>query len=55
MINTCGAGSVLAVAGLHDMVVVRTPTASLVVPLEASQLVKELAGRVGAEVDPELA
>lgn len=55
LINTCGAGSVLAVAGLHDMVVVRTPTASLVVPLEASQLVKELAGRVGAEVDPELA
>lgn len=55
LINTCGAGSVLAVAGLHDMVVVRTPTASLVVPLEASQLVKELAGRVAVEVDPELA
>ena len=44
--------AVLAVAGLHDMAVVSTDRATLVVPMSQSQQVKavvaEVAARVGA-------
>ncbi|MGL5248017.1 MAG: mannose-1-phosphate guanylyltransferase [Brooklawnia sp.] len=47
--------SVLAVVGLHDLVVVRTADATLAATLAASQQVKSLAEQVSAEVSPELA
>jgi len=47
--------SVLAVVGLHDLVVVRTADATLAATLSASQHVKALAEQVAAEVSPELA
>lgn len=55
LINTRGDGTVLAVAGLTGMVVVTTPTATLVVPLARSQDVKSLVAEVAAQVSPELA
>lgn len=47
--------AVLAVMGLHGVVVVRTPQTTLVGSLESSQQVRELVDRVSAEVSPELA
>lgn len=55
LINTRGEHVVVAVAGLHDTVVVATPNATLVAPLSASQQIRELAARVAAEVGPDLA
>ena len=55
LINTDGDHSVIAVAGLHDHVVVRTPTATLVAPLAMSQQIKDLAGWVADQVNPDLA
>lgn len=55
LINTRGDDTVLAVSGLNGMVVVTTPTATLVVPLADSAAVKELVARVAADVSPELA
>lgn len=55
LINTRGDDTVLAVAGISDMVVVTTPTATLVVPLANSQAVKELVAQVAEQVSPELA
>ncbi|SER58818.1 mannose-1-phosphate guanylyltransferase [Propionibacterium cyclohexanicum] len=55
LINAETDGSVLAVSGLHEMVAVRTATATLVCPLSASQQVKALAASVAREVDPALA
>lgn len=55
LINTRGDNSVLAVSGISDMVVVTTPTATLVVPLADAQSVKELVAQVAAQVSPELA
>lgn len=54
LVNTQDA-SVLAVVGLHEMVVVRTAEATLVGTLAASQQVKELVERVATEVSPDLA
>lgn len=54
LINT-DPSSVLAVVGLADMAVVRTSQATLAAPLAASQLIRELADRVAADVSPELA
>lgn len=48
-------GSVLAVAGAQDLVVVRTPEATLAATLAASQQIKELAEQVADQVSPELA
>ncbi|WP_203567344.1 mannose-1-phosphate guanylyltransferase [Aestuariimicrobium ganziense] len=54
LINTRGEGTVLAVTGVHDHAVVTTPTATMVVPLADSELVKDLvalvAERHGAEL-----
>lgn len=47
-------GTVLAVIDLHDVVVVRTPHATLVAPLAASQQVKALAAQVADEISAEL-
>lgn len=55
LINADESGSVLAVAGLRQMAVVRTPTATLSCPLADSQQVKTLVSRVAHEVDAELA
>jgi len=46
LINHGGAGHVLAVAELERMAVVTTPHATLVIPLDASEKVKELVSRV---------
>ncbi|MDK9321743.1 mannose-1-phosphate guanylyltransferase [Propionibacterium freudenreichii] len=55
LINADVGDSVLAVAGLRDMAVVRTAAATLSCPLKDSQQVKTLVGRVAHEVDAELA
>lgn len=55
LINAEPGGSVLAVTGLHGMVAVRTPSATLVCPIGASQQVKGLSASVAREVDPALA
>ncbi|GAA1389387.1 mannose-1-phosphate guanylyltransferase [Luteococcus peritonei] len=55
VINRGNPGSVVAVAGISRMVVCVTPQATLVVPLEQSQRVKELVGLVAEQVGPELA
>ncbi len=47
--------SALAVIGLQDMVVVRTPSATLVGTLAASQQVRAVADQVAAEISAELA
>ncbi len=47
--------SVLAVAGAQDLVVVRTPEATLTATLAASQQIKELAEQVADQVSPGLA
>lgn len=47
--------SVLAVVGMSQVMVVRTPTATLVGPLSASQQVKQLVEQVATEVSEELA
>ncbi len=54
LINTRGEGSVLAVAGIRDTVVVTTPDATLVVPLAGSQAVKELVAAVVGQVSADL-
>ncbi len=54
LINT-QEGSVLAVVGMNDAMVVRTPQATLVGPLSASQKIKQLVEQVAAEVSEELA
>lgn len=48
-------GTVVAVVGVQGLVVVTTPTATLVVPLDQAERVKELVGLVADEVGPELA
>ncbi len=48
-------GSVVAVLGLDNIVVVRTATATLVAPLAAAQRIKALAEQVAVEVSAELA
>ena len=55
LINTDSSGSVLAVAGLQGMVVIRTDSATMTCALADSQMVKTLVGRVAHEVDAELA
>ena len=55
IINRGRPGTVVAVAGLTGMVVCVTEQATLVVPLDQAQRVKELVGRVSTEVGPELA
>lgn len=47
--------AVLAVQGITNMVVVSTDTATLVLPADNHQLVKEIAAVVASEVSPELA
>ena len=47
-------GTVVAVLGVHGLAVVRTPTATLVLPLERSQEVKDLANRAAATFGAEL-
>ena len=54
LLNT-DAGSVVAVVGMDQVMVVRTPTATLVGPLSASQQVKQLAEQVATRVSEELA
>ena len=55
IINRGNPGSVVAVAGLSDMVVCVTPQATLVVPIGDAQRVKELVALVSEQVGPELA
>lgn len=55
IINRGAPGSVVAVAGITGMVVCVTPQATLVVPLDQAQRVKELVGLVAEQVGPELA
>lgn len=55
LINAEPDGSVLAVTGLRQMVVVRTSTATMACPMEASQQVKGLSLRVARDIDPALA
>lgn len=55
LINRGNPGTVVAVAGLSGMVVCVTPQATLVVPLDQAQRVKELVALVSQEVGPELA
>ncbi|GAB2471928.1 mannose-1-phosphate guanylyltransferase [Luteococcus sediminum] len=55
VINRGRPGTVVAVAGISGMVVCVTEQATLVVPLEQSQRVKELVGLVSEQVGPELA
>lgn len=55
VINRGNPGTVVAVAGITGMVVCVTPQATMVVPLEQSQRVKELVGLVAEQVGPELA
>lgn len=55
LINADSQGAVLAVAGLQDMAIIRTASATLSCTLTASQEVKKLVARVAHEVDPELA
>ena len=54
LINT-EADTVVAVYGLSEIVVVRTPRATLVAPLAASQQIKAVAEQVAAEVSEGLA
>lgn len=54
LINT-QADSALAVVGMSEVMVVRTPTATLVGPLAASQQVKQLVEMVGEKISEELA
>lgn len=55
IINRGRPGTVVAVAGLTGMVVCVTEQATLVVPIDQAQKVKELVARVSSEVGPELA
>lgn len=55
VINRGNPGTVVAVAGITGMVVCVTPQATLVVPLDQAQRVKELVAKVSDEVGPELA
>lgn len=55
VINRGRPGTVVAVAGISEMVVCVTEQATLVVPLSQAQKVKELVARVADEVGPELA
>lgn len=55
LINADSSDTVMSVVGLHDFVVVRTATATLVAPLEMSQRVKELAGKVATLISADLA
>ncbi|MGO4956034.1 mannose-1-phosphate guanylyltransferase [Luteococcus sp. Sow4_B9] len=55
IINRGRPGTVVAVAGLTGMVVCVTEQATLVVPIEQSQRVKQLVGLVSEQVGPELA
>ncbi len=55
LINADPEQSVLAVAGLRDMAVVRTATATLACPLSDSQQVKSLVGAVKEQYGAELA
>lgn len=55
LINRGRPGTVVAVAGLSEMVVCVTEQATLVVPLSQAQRVKELVGLVAQQVGPELA
>lgn len=55
VINRGRPGTVVAVAGVSGMVVCVTEQATLVVPIEQSQKVKELVGLVAEQVSPELA
>lgn len=55
LINTRGHGTVLAVAGVHRQAVVTTPTATLVVPLDDAERVKELVALVAERHGAELA
>jgi mannose-1-phosphate guanylyltransferase len=55
LLNNADDATVLAVIGLHDMVVVRTATATLVAPLAASQQVKQVVEQVAETIDPALA
>lgn len=55
LIDTRDPGSVLAVVGIAEMVVVATDTATLVLPMAAAQRVKDIVSKVARDVSPELA
>lgn len=55
LLNNADDVTVLAVIGLHDMVVVRTAAATLVAPLAASERVKQVVEQVAETIDPALA
>ncbi|HIW29008.1 MAG TPA: mannose-1-phosphate guanylyltransferase [Candidatus Luteococcus avicola] len=55
LVNRGRPGTVVAVAGISNMVVCVTETATLVVPIDQSQRVKELVALVADQVGPELA
>lgn len=48
-------GGLIGLIGVHDLVVVRTGTATLVVPLDQAERVKELVAEVTAQAGPQFA
>lgn len=55
LVNARGDGSVLAVAGLRGTAVIATPRATMVVPLDQSERVKDLVALVSEQVGDHLA
>ncbi|WP_028707364.1 mannose-1-phosphate guanylyltransferase [Propionicicella superfundia] len=55
LINKGDAGSLVAVVGLHDTVVVSTPQITLVCPMEDTERIRELVDHVSTQLGPEYA
>ena len=55
VVNTCGDQAVIGLLGCSDLVVVRTPEATLVAPIDQAERIRELVALVRAEAGPAFA